>query len=175
MSENIIGIIEEVIDNGKGKGSGIRVGGAKYGVYDPAASGMEGVSVGDNVSFRFTPKDGSGGIVYKNLQGMITKVAAGVASTTAAAPAPAASSGGRGRGGFPIGLEDGQRSIIRQNALTNARELYCHAAWPMEAESSMTDEIIRVAREFEAYTTGDIERFAAQEAVKAVEEGFEVE
>jgi len=173
MSENVIGIIEEVIDNGKGKGSGIRVGGAKYGVYDPTASGMGDVAVGDNVSFRFSTKDGSGGIVYKNLQGRITKTAAG-ASPTAVAP-PAASGGGssRGRGGFPIGLEDGQRSIIRQNALTNARELYVGTGGDMTPRT--TSLIIDLAREFEAYTTGDIERFAAEEALAAVEAGFEVE
>jgi len=172
---NVIGIIEEVIDNGKGKGSGIRVGGAKYGVYDPAASGMGDVSVGDNVSFRFAEKDGSGGIVYKNLQGRITKTAAGatVAAAPASAATPARSYGGKGV--FPVPLDDGSRAIIRQNALTNARELVCKTlADGGKISPKVIETVIDIAKQFESYTSGDIERFAAEAATEAVEEGFEL-
>lgn len=77
--------------------------------------------------------------------------------------APAKSSFSRGT--FPIALEDGQRSIIRQNALTNAREL---VGLTIDSKKGMEDPqgtvalIIELAREFEAYTAGDIERYAAE-------------
>lgn len=88
------------------------------------------------------------------------------------APMPAPSGGGSApakssysRGTFPIALEDGQRSIIRQNALTNAREL---VGLTIDNKKGMEDPqgtvalIIELAREFEAYTAGDIERYAAE-------------
>jgi len=90
-------------------------------------------------------------------------------SPTASA-APSSASGGAAksafsRGSFPIALEDGQRSIIRQNALTNARELVgltIDSKKGIEDPSSTIALIIEIAREFEAYTAGDIERYAAE-------------
>lgn len=72
--------------------------------------------------------------------------------------------GGRGapsRGAFPIAPNDGQRSIIRQNAVTNARELLvatrdCAAEFKTVDEA--LDEVIRIAQKIELYTTGDKER-----------------
>ena len=71
------------------------------------------------------------------------------------------------KGAFPIGVGDGQRSIIRQNALTNARELVL-------SESTLDDlnledkveTIIKVARKFESYAAGDIERLLAEDMMK---------
>lgn len=69
------------------------------------------------------------------------------------------SGGGRGapRGAFPIAPNDGQRSIIRQNAVTNAREIVA-ATKSYESADEMLDEVIRIAQKIELYTTGDKER-----------------
>ncbi len=176
MAETMQGVVEEVINNGTGKGSGVRIGGHKYGVYNPEESGLDAISVGDSVSLRFTKKDGTGGITYKNVNGKITKMTGSAASSVAAAAPPAvpARSYG-GKGVFPIPLDDGQRSIIRQNALTNARELVCKTIKDgAKIDTKVTDTIIGIAKEFEAYTAGDIERFAAKEADKTVDDGFEI-
>ena len=175
MAETMQGVVEEVINNGTGKGSGVRIGGHKYGVYNPEESGLDAINVGDSVSLRFTKKGGTGGITYKNVNGKITKMTGGAASSVAAsAPTPAPRSYGS-KGVFPIPLDDGQRSIIRQNALTNARELVCKTLKDgSKIDTKVTDTIIGIAKEFEAYTAGDIERFAAKEADKTVEDGFEI-
>ena len=71
-------------------------------------------------------------------------------------------SGGTKRGGtysrgvFPIPKNDGQRSIIRQNSLTNAVALFS-AAGQARTEVDDIREIIAIARMFEAYSTGDLD------------------
>lgn len=63
--------------------------------------------------------------------------------------------------GFPIGLRDKGRAINRQNALTNAV-----AYLSTYGGSTCTPEdVIKVARTFELYTTGDMERLAAEAAL----------
>lgn len=76
-----------------------------------------------------------------------------------------------GKGVFPIPLLDGQRSIVRQNALTNARELYtsnCVDTGPttIPAEEA-ADRIVEIARIFESYTAGDIEARQAEQELKS--------
>jgi hypothetical protein len=101
------------------------------------------------------------------------------AGTGASVPTPAA--GGMRSGGsgysprpFPIPPLHGDRSIVRQNALTNARELVTsiigpdpdsHAEWAARQVQFevLAAEVIRVARMFEDYTAGDIEARVAQE------------
>lgn len=77
-----------------------------------------------------------------------------------------------GKGVFPIPALDGQRAIVRQNALTNARELYCGLATGDDTMDLAADSIIRLARKFEAYSCGDldmeeVEAEAAADAKKA--------
>lgn len=96
-------------------------------------------------------------------------------SGEAGAPAPSDSGGakktwGKGgdfpRGKFPIDPADGQRSIIRQNALTNARELALTLLEQDKMEYEDTDsfvtQVIKIAYKFEKYTAGDYEREAAE-------------
>ncbi len=95
---------------------------------------------------------------------------AGPRPISAASPAPTG-----GRGGytpaakpFPIPPLHGDRAIIRQNSLTNARELYCflvgdkmndvHEAAGLQHSA---DEVIKLARMFEAYSAGDLDAAAA--------------
>ena len=76
--------------------------------------------------------------------------------------------------GFPIAALDGQRSIIRQNCVTNARETFVAAhggkPFPMDADV-IAATIIDLARKFEAYATGDLDMAAAKaKAAKPTED-----
>ena len=155
MAESIVGIVEEVINNGKGKGSGVRINGSKYGVYDPAAANMDAIEAGMNVSLRFTEKDGGGGIKYKNVQGRITPVKGDVAAT--APPAPS--------GGVVGGRE---QAIIRQNALTNA------VNFGVANGATDTAVIVKIAQEFEEYTSGALKNKENKKADAEMEEAFNV-
>jgi hypothetical protein len=72
----------------------------------------------------------------------------------AAAPRPAFTGG---KGVFPIPPLDGQRSIVRQSSLANARELYCkaHTTTSIIDLDEAAHEIVRLAKIFEAYSCGD--------------------
>jgi hypothetical protein len=107
-----------------------------------------------------------------------------VKGTAAAAPAPASGGAkaapysGGGKGVFPIPALDGQRSIVRQNALTNAREVLVAASGgkPFAVDiDQVAASTIALARRFEAYTTGDldmqeVEREAAGQGIHVAEE-----
>lgn len=90
-------------------------------------------------------------------------------SSSGSAPAPTGGSSSpaparRYEKTFPIAALDPARAINRQNALTNAVN-YCSQG---EAQVS-PDEVIDVARMFEAYTTGDLDAQEVEEAMKAME------
>lgn len=121
---------------------------------------------GDEIEFEFTST------TYGNAIQMPTLKVVGHAVSSSPAPVSSAGKPFYGnKGVFPIPALDGQRSIIRQNALTNARELYSTAC-AMSGSKVMVDferaslDIIKLARHFEAYTAGDIDRQGAEEAVK---------
>ena len=85
-------------------------------------------------------------------------------STAASAEAPAPTrSFGPPQKVFPVPLMHGDRSIIRQNALTNAREAVAHLSFTtMPTDAEYASRIIAMARMFEEYSAGDIERRAAE-------------
>ena len=87
-------------------------------------------------------------------------------STPSTSPkAPVSSSGGRT---FPVGVTAPERTINRQNALTNAVALM--SQYPVtEADDIMLNAqtVIDIARKFESYTTGDLD---LEEAKAALEE-----
>ena len=67
---------------------------------------------------------------------------------------------------FPVGPLDPARAINRQNALGNATKLYVetlHENVSISDYHVVADEIIEIARRFEAYTTGDIDAAMAKE------------
>lgn len=142
-----------------------KVGGQwyKFGFKNP------GFAVGDNVALEYTPG------TYGNEVSSFSKGAAGAASAAneapaATAPRPAATGSSRA-GVFPIPALDGQRAIVRQNALTNARELYCAAknggkGFAVDFEADPLN-IIKMARVFEAYACGDMDMEAAQASLGA--------
>jgi len=122
-------------------------------VWYSSYNAFSGVARGDTVSFEFVEKG-----AFKNIKGAIRKEGSGGGTAPAAAgAAPKAYS----RGGFPIDVKDGQRSIIRQNAVTNAREVLSMAMTKDQMEGlgkdDLTDTVINVARRIEAYTTGDLD------------------
>jgi hypothetical protein len=128
--------------------------------------------VGDTIEFTFT--EGTyGKDVEKGTVRVISKGAPGAAPVTdPAAPATAA---GRSYGPptrpFPIPLLHGDRAIIRQNALTNAREAVValftvSPAGPMPDDVDFAKRIISMASIFEEYSAGDIERRAAEKGTE---------
>lgn len=91
-------------------------------------------------------------------------------SPVAAAPSVKAS-GGFSRGTFPIPAKDGQRSIIRQNSVTNAVNLYTAimATAKFDVGNAVSD-VLLMAREFEQYSSGDLDA----EIEAEIDEQFEV-
>lgn len=125
-----------------------------------------GLSVGDSVSFE--AKAGT----YGNEVDPAT-IVKGPAVASATAPAtvtalPKATPTYGGKGAFPIPALDGQRSIVRQNALTNAREVVVAALGPKGFQLDIDEHamlVIRLARKFEAYACGDDAMEMAKAAV----------
>lgn len=122
---------------------------------------------GDEVSFEYTEGTYGKEVDMKSLT-------TGSAATTApAVPKSAPDGAGRpafgGKGVFPIPALDGQRAIVRQNALTNARELYAASKGGKvyEFNRDVAAEIVSVARYFEAYACGDLDLAAAVEKKSA--------
>lgn len=117
-----------------------------------------GFAVGDNINFNFTE-----GKYGKEADAATVKViSSGEAGSVTPAAAPTRTFGPPTRP-FPIPALHGDRAIVRQNALTNAREmvsgsgLFHRTASESDDEynTRMAFEILRVAKIFESYTTGD--------------------
>jgi len=103
-------------------------------------SQLADAQIGDKVSFAYTSKE-VGDKVYHNIQGNVT-ITGGSGST----PPPQAAAAGQ-----TSLVRD--RLILRQNALTNAvkaMELQMKDGGDFNVE-----EVVSIAREFEAYTSGD--------------------
>ncbi len=119
-------------------------------------------AVGDTVSFDFTE-----GKYGKDVDmGSFSKTTAAPTEVSApAAPAAAPRSYGPPVKPFPIPPLHGDRAIIRQNALTNARELFAVYStlnkkmdWDKDVIAAA---VIGLARQFEAYSCGDLDMAAA--------------
>ena len=75
----------------------------------------------------------------------------------------------KGFGSFPIAPLDGQRSIIRQNSLGHAvASLTASGVLKGLKEEDLTSTVINVARIFESYSAGDIEREEAENQLNNV-------
>lgn len=161
----ITGVVESVAHTGKG----IKVQGEWYGAF--AASSLNGCKAGDTVSFAWSPsKDGR----YKNIKGSVNVTGGGAATPTspeASAPRSAPSGGSYGRSSitFPLPPLDGQRVIVRQNALGHATKILVegyHLKEKLEDgfDTEICDRIIAMARQFESYVAGDLDLELAKEA-----------
>lgn len=134
-------------------GKSIQVNGEWYGVFD--ASSLDHVNRGDTVTFN-AKKSKCGR--FNNISGTVSVGSNGASAPSGgSSPTPARSYGGGGRT-FPVGALAPERTINRQNALTNA------IAYHKDADVD-TNIIINTARIFEAYTTGDLDQQEAEEAM----------
>jgi len=116
---------------------------------------------GDEVSFSYV--EGTYGREVDAKAIIVGSGAKSVPTPGAAAPRAAPSYGGKGV--FPIPALDGQRAIVRQNALTNAREavVASFGGKVFMADAPLADNIISLARKFEAYACGDLDAVRAAE------------
>ncbi len=163
----LTGIVQEVINVGVGKGSGLKIDGHKYGCFDPVKTGLDIVAIGDEVTFDWVQKG-----QYKNINGGITKT--GNTGVPQAAPASNSKSGGNAGGGdfvFPIPALNYQRSVVRRDALTQAVAMLTGSQEDQFKGYSPDQSaalVIEIARTFEEYATGDDVEKAANEAIAAM-------
>ena len=124
------------------------------------------VNAGDVVEFEFTE-----GAYGKDVNMDSFKKSSGssggsapVSAPAASAPRPAGGFGG-GKGVFPIPPLDGQRAIVRQNSLTNAVNLLKDTLGGDKKLSDVAkaEQVIAIARLFEAYSCGDSDLAKAKE------------
>lgn len=113
-------------------------------------------SVGDEVSF---DDGGKNYIKYFKMTGKGSAPSGGASSGGAKAPV-----GGRT---FPVAPLAPERTINRQNALTNA------VKYLEEQQVASKEDVVAVARYFEAYTTGDLDAQEAEAQANAMFEGMQ--
>lgn len=133
------------------------------------------LSVGDEISFEYT--EGTYG--KEVAKGSIMRGSSGPAPAVARDPTPtsAPKSAAVGSRPFPIPPLHGDRAIIRQNALAHATRLMVPAVEAAVAAKSVDgdgiiEQVIYMARKFEAYACGDLDVARAKEiaAKRKVEE-----
>lgn len=151
--------------------------------YECGFSPLKGFNPGDTVSFVATSAYGRMNIDPAT----VTRVGAAGAVVAAtpvgdygqmakAAAAPAAGAGRYSEKVFPVPKTHGDRSIIRQNALTNARELVSILLTDSDklSDEDIANRVITMAYRFEEYSSGDRElnmaKASAAKKRKAAEE-----
>jgi hypothetical protein len=140
------GVVDWAGENKFG-GHSIRIDGNYYNSKFPIKC-----EAGDTVEF----DNGSTG-KYCNKLKVVSK-GGGAASSSAVSSRPYK------RGSFPIAVDDGQRSIIRQNALGRAVEVVALSPEGLNTRDEIIVEVIRVASELERFTAGDIDAEIQEEA-----------
>lgn len=150
MTEQVNGVVTSKARTGKS----IQVNGNWYGAYSPET--LNAVNRGDTVAFQ-SKKSKCGR--FNNISGAVTVSGEDAApAAQSSAPAPQRQYGNQGRT-FPVGALAPERTINRQNALTNA------VAFTKDNVEISPQEVIDIARLFEAYTTGDIDQAEAEAAL----------
>lgn len=154
-------------------GKAIWINGERFSAFVEA---MIEANVGDYVDFEYTEKNGVGRtgqpVVYKNIKGKCSP-AVGVILPVSAPARTATSSGSYAtsspsytpKAGEPVLSKD--RLILRQNALTAAVNR-CNVSHP----NADTAYIISMAKEFEAYTSGDADLEEAKKSLEGDKEAF---
>lgn len=150
-----------VVTNVRKDRKGLQIGDDWYSAFNEEQLGS--VKKGDTVSFTWTPKG-----TYKNIKGNVKIEAPAADAAVSAVPK---SSGGFVAKAFPVPPLHPDRSIIRQNSLTHAVKMYeglCHRTEfdDMDTMEEHVGAVINFARMFEAYSAGDLDRDAADEAVR---------
>lgn len=161
------GVVEAMARSGKG----MKIDGEWYSGF--TAGVLNGAKVGDNVSFTYTETTKEG-TTYKNIKGSVS-ISDGPTASEAGVPVRAASSSGWSKGGrsFPVGPLDPERSIIRQNALTQANKMLENANTEGTVDfTDMAYQVIEIARIFESYSAGDMDAAEAEKAVESLRSGM---
>ena len=154
----VTGLVESKARNGKS----IKVGGVWYSAFKKES--LDGIEWKDTVSFMAEQKG-----EYNNVKGNVTKISAGEASIGISDENATGntSSGSKGyrkngeEGGFPLHPLSYERALDRRNAIQ------CAVAYACATGGRTTAELLALAREFEAYTTGDEERLMAEKMFNA--------
>lgn len=120
----------------------------------------DNVNVGDEVlvTFQTTPQG------YRNIKGLTVVAAGSGAPVPQTNTAPKSGSGGGGRyrqngteGGFPLHPLSYERALDRRNAVTAAsRALEQFLTEDIDLDKH-AEAVIRLARHYEGYTTGDLD------------------
>jgi len=158
MRENVSGTIERMGGNGK---SFLleEFDGKWFGAFN--ASQLSGAGIGDELSFTYTSVE-KNDRTFHNINGNVKITGTGdnpVPPTATGKPIKLT------KVGEPILARD--RCIIRQNALTNA----VNFTTATKGQKKLTvSDVLQVASEFEAYSSGDIEKNAAAAAESGKDE-----
>lgn len=163
---NMSGVVEAVARSGKS----LKIGDSWYSAF--AASSLNGAKAGDSVSFKYTVTE-KAGVTYNNIKGSVSITSD---SPAASAASPAKASGGyapKSARSFPVGPLDPERSIIRQNAMTQANNAMAAFYMDVDAGSPTTieayaEQVIEVAKMFEAYAAGDTDMLEAASAMEDI-------
>jgi len=145
------GVVDWAGENKFG-GHSIRVDGNYYNSKFPIKC-----ATGDEVKF----DSGSTGKYCNKLRVVSAGSGGGAASPSTRSPAPR-------RGTFPIPKDDGQLSIIRQNALARAVEIVALMPDGLETREDLAAEAVRIAYELSRFTTGELDGEAEEEAKAAL-------
>jgi hypothetical protein len=161
-----------IILDSNGKTEDVNIGEILYKRLKPGLKGkLQGLKIGEIIKIHMKKGDSgfwnvedietAGGVLtgINNGSGTFNAPNANSSVTMPSLPTPVPVKPTGGKGVFPIPPQDGQRSIVRQNALTNARELYCNKH-PGANGSTLIEsakQILKIATLFEEYTTGDME------------------
>ena len=108
---------------------------------------------GDEIDVEFSHNTKFKGQFWKNVR---------VLSSGGGAPTPR-STGSSRPAGFPVPYNSDKRAIIRQNALTNAVNALTDGDDSVVDIQSFSEEVVKLAMKFEAYTSGDLDNEVKKE------------
>ncbi len=121
--------------------------------------------IGDTIDFQFTENTYGKNVDLTSVR-LLSK-GEGTSSPSTPAVAPSKPSYGAPAKVFPIPPLHGDRAIVRQNSITNAVKAFDNYLRGEDVVPKSIDEyaeeIIAVARKFEAYSCGDLDLAAAEQ------------
>lgn len=143
------GTIEAIARNGKN----FKIGEQWFSVFKGVQ--MKGAQKGDDVEFEYAEKE-VGGTTFYNVQGDL-KITGSSGDAGGSGSSDSSTAGARSGAGRSVSEDARQKSIVRQNSLTQANTLF-GSLGPEFADVGSTEEavelILEMARKFEAYSSG---------------------
>ena len=140
MTQKVTGKIDSMRKDRKG----IQVNGTWYSAF--LSTQLDAVKYGEEVEFVFEAVQ-KGDQVYNNIKGDVKPLGGSQPQQAAGAPTVQASSAV-----WPSPVDARGRQIIRQNSMGNA---VAYAAAFMQDAGASPEDVVKVARVFEAYCTGE--------------------